>query len=102
MKAVHILQRWPGWMRPIARFFKAERTQLRKSWEHLTSSRNLFLRVIRQRREDVKAGQATPNDMLSWMMAKQAPWKQTDDDIAGSLVQLGVAATHNTSSHVTQ
>lgn len=102
MTSVHFLQAWPNWMRPFARFFKREREQLKKSWEHLLSSKKLFIPVIQQRREEVASGKTSYNDMLSWMMAKQADWKQTDDDVAGSLVQLGVATTHNTSMTVAQ
>ncbi|CAG8971488.1 hypothetical protein HYALB_00002072 [Hymenoscyphus albidus] len=69
MAALHTLQRWPGWMRLITRFFKAERTRLKKSWDHLEASKAL--------------------------MRPNAP--QTDDDLAGSMVQLGVTVTHNTS-----
>ncbi|KAI8235522.1 Cytochrome P450 monooxygenase ATR2 [Colletotrichum sp. SAR 10_99] len=54
------------------------------------------------RREEVQAGRASYDDMLAWMMAKQGEWKQTDDDVAGSMVQLGVASTHNTSSTIAQ
>ncbi|KAF6807699.1 cytochrome p450 [Colletotrichum musicola] len=102
MTSVHMLQRWPNWMRPFARFLNRERGQLKKSWEHLLSSKKLFVPIIQQRREEVASGKTNHNDMLSWMMAKQADWKQTDDEVAGSLVQLGVAATHNTSMTVTQ
>lgn len=102
MGAIHILQPWSGWLRPIAQFFKSERAQLAKSWKHLKSSKRSLIPVIRQRREDVKAGRASYNDMLAWMMAKADKWGQSDDDLAGSLVQLGVAATHNTSMTVTQ
>ncbi|CAN8104232.1 unnamed protein product [Discula destructiva] len=89
-------------MRPVARFFQRERTQLTKSWTHLNESKRRFVTIIQQRREEVASGKAQYNDMLAWMMAKQADWKQTDDDLAGSLVQLGVATTHNTSMHVAQ
>lgn len=102
MAAVHILQPWPAWVRPVARFFRRERQQLKRSWDHLKSSKRLLVPVIRERRREVAAGEAMYNDMLAWMMAKQADWKQTDDDVAGSLVQLGVAATHNTSMTVAQ
>lgn len=102
MGSVHLLQLWPAWMRPITRFFKRERTQLKKSWDHLNASKQLFLPIMQQRREEAAAGEAKHNDMLAWMMAKQADWKQTDDDVAGSLVQLGVATTHNTSMAVAQ
>ncbi|KAJ0268111.1 hypothetical protein COL940_013708 [Colletotrichum noveboracense] len=93
---------YPGWMRPIARFFKRERTQLAKSWNHLKASKRLVVPIIQQRREEVQAGRASYDDMLAWMMAKQDEWKQTDDDVAGSMVQLGVASTHNTSSTIAQ
>lgn len=102
MGAVHILQPWPAWMRPMARFFKRERNQLKTSWDHLKSSKILLVDVIQKRREEVASGTTEYNDMLAWMMAKQAEWRQTDDDLAGSLVQLGVAATHNTSMTVAQ
>ncbi|OHX00278.1 ent-kaurene oxidase [Colletotrichum incanum] len=102
MAAVHILQPWPGWMRPFARFFKRERAHLKTSWDHLKSSKRLLIPIIQQRRERVGTDNATHNDMLAWMMEKQNDWKQTDDDVAGSLVQLGVAATHNTSMTVAQ
>ncbi|CAG8959122.1 hypothetical protein HYFRA_00012985 [Hymenoscyphus fraxineus] len=40
--------------------------------------------------------------MLAWMMAKQHKWNppQTDVYLAGSMVQLGVASTHNNSATV--
>ncbi|OBR04854.1 Cytochrome p450 [Colletotrichum higginsianum IMI 349063] len=102
LTAVHMLQMYPGWMRPFARFFKRERTQLAKSWAHLKASKKLVMPIIQQRREEVQATGAEYNDMLAWMMAKQEEWKQTDDDLAGSMVQLGVASTHNTSSTIAQ
>ncbi|TDZ30047.1 Cytochrome P450 monooxygenase ATR2 [Colletotrichum spinosum] len=102
LTSVHMLQMYPGWMRPFARYFKRERVQLAKSWEHLKASKRLVVPIIQQRREEVRATGARYNDMLAWMMAKQDEWKQTDDDLAGSMVQLGVASTHNTSSTIAQ
>ncbi|CAG8959123.1 hypothetical protein HYFRA_00012986 [Hymenoscyphus fraxineus] len=52
MAALHTLQRWPGWMRPITRFFKAERTRMKKSWDHLEASKARMRPVILQRREE--------------------------------------------------
>lgn len=101
--SVHLLQRWPAWMRPLAQYFKTERTALKRSWGLLASYKKMMIPMIQARREKAKHnGGSFGDDMLGWLIAKAPEWKQDDDQLAGCMIQVNVASIQNPTLNLIQ
>ncbi|KAL8372584.1 hypothetical protein RB595_002093 [Gaeumannomyces hyphopodioides] len=98
IRAVRALKLWPRWLRPLASLFIPE---LRQAEVHSARFKRFLTPIVRDRRERMARGEAGPDDMLHWMLARAESQGISDDDMASFQLGLSLAAIHTTTRAVT-
>lgn len=98
MLAVRALKQWPRWLRPLASLFMPE---LRHAQVQRARFKRYMTPIVHDRRERMARGEAVPDDMLRWILARAESQGVADDDMASIQLGLSVAAIHTTTRAVT-
>jgi hypothetical protein len=93
--AVRQLKKWNMMLRPIVQYFIPE---LRTLAQHRQNATTFLQPIVKERREAMRNGKDTPDDMLQWMIAKAEGQNLTDKFLAEMQLGLSLAAIHTTTS----
>ncbi|KAH7313937.1 cytochrome P450 [Stachybotrys elegans] len=97
--AISALKRWPTYLRSLAKFWVP---QLKTVDEHRRRVRDFLVPVIRERRKIQERGGEEPDDMLTWLLNRSKQFElATDEELAETLLVLGMAAIHTTTMAAT-
>ncbi|KFA71274.1 hypothetical protein S40288_08485 [Stachybotrys chartarum IBT 40288] len=97
--AIAALKRWPTYLRSWAKFWVP---QLKTVDEHRRRVRDFLVPVIRERRKLQESGDEEPDDILTWLLEKSKQFElTTDEELAETLLVLGMAAIHTTTMAAT-